>query len=167
MKAIKDFVSQFKATIKLDESLIVKKKNRHYLLSENLKKQIQQDFFYAGVYLGKLKGTTFFPCFLLLTMMAESKANKVVVDKKTAWLFICGRDIFKQGILEANVSRKGDYALVLNEHNECLGFGKISRNILKEQDAKRVVVKNLLDIGDFLRRERQRSSKHRKRSKRV
>ena len=162
MKAIKDFVSQFKATINLDEGLIVKKINRYYLLSENLKKQIQQDFFYVGVYLGKLRGAIFFPSFLLLTMMAENKANKVVVDKKTAWLFICGRDIFKQGILEVKGSRKGDYVLVLNEHNECLGFGKILRNILKEQDAKRVVVKNLLDIGDFLRRERQQSRKRRK-----
>ena len=90
-------------------------------------------------------------------MMAENKANKIVIDKKTAWLFICGRDIFKQGILRANVSRKDDYALILNEHNECLGFGKILRNIRKEQDANKVVVKNILDIGDFLRREKQRS----------
>ena len=157
MKAIKDFVGQFRASIALDESLIVQKKNRYYLLNENLKKQIQQDFFHAGVYLGKLKGTIFFPSFLLLTMMAESKANKIVVDKKTAWLFICGRDIFKQGILKANGSKKGDYALILNEYNECLGFGKILCNIRKEQDANRVVVKNILDIGDFLRRERQQS----------
>lgn len=157
MKAIKDFVGQFRASIALDESLIAKKKNRHYLLNEKLKKQIQQDFFYAGVYLGKLKGSIFFPSFLLLTMMAENRANKIVVDKKTAWLFICGRDIFKQGILKANGSRKGDYTLVLNEHNECLGFGKILRNIRKEQDANKVVVKNILDIGDFLRRERQQS----------
>ena len=158
MKAIKNFIEQFRASIALDENLIVRKKNRYYLLNENLKKQIQQEFFYAGVYLGKLKGAIFFPSFPLLTMMAEGKANKIVLDKKTAWLFICGRDIFKQGILEANgTKRKGDYTLILNEHNDCLGFGKILRNIRKEQDANEVVVKNILDIGDFLRRERQQS----------
>ena len=157
MKAIKNFVGQFRASIALDESLIVKRKNRYYLLNENLKKQINQDFFYAGVYLGKLKGAIFFPSFLLLTRMAESKANKIVVDKKTAWLFICGRDIFKQGILEGNGSKKGDYTLIMNEHDECLGIGKILGNIRKEQDANKVVVKNILDIGDFLRRERQQS----------
>ena len=157
MKAIKDFVGQFRASIALDKSLIVKKKNRYYLLNENLKKQIQQDFFYAGIYLGKLKGSIFFPSFLLLTMMAESKANKIVVDKKTAWLFICERDIFKKGILVADGSRKGDYTLILNEHNECLGFGKILRSIRKEHDVNKVVVKNILDIGDFLRREKQQS----------
>ncbi len=157
MKKIKDFVGQFRASVDLDESLIVKKKNRYYLLTEKLKRQVPRDFFYAGLYLGKLKDSNFFPSFLLLTMMAMSKANKIVVDKKTAWLFICGRDIFKQGILEANRSRKGDYALILNEYNECLGFGKILRNISKEKDANKVVVKNILDIGDFLRRERQQS----------
>ena len=159
MKTIKDFVGQFRASINLDESLIVKKKNRYYLLNDNLKQQIHQDFFYIGVYLGKLRGASFFPSFLLLTMIAESKANKIVVDKKTAWLFICGRDIFKQGILKVNGSRKGDYTLILNEHNECLGFGKILRNIREEKHKNKVVVKNILDIGDFLRRERQQSSR--------
>jgi ribosome biogenesis protein Nip4 len=156
MKAIKDFVKQFRASIALDDSLIVKKKKRYYLLSERLKKQIQQDFFYAGVYLGKLRGRIFFPSFLLLTLIAEGKGNMIVVDKKTAWLFICGRDVFKQGILKLKgTKRKGDYTLVLNEHNECLGFGKITRNIHKETDANEVVVKNILDIGDFLRREKR------------
>ena len=159
MKKIKDFVRQFNTSIDLDESLIVKKKNRYYLLNEKLKRQVPRDFFYAGLYLGKLKGGSFFPSFLLLRMMAESKANKIIVDKKTAWLFICGRDIFKQGILETKGSkRKGNYTLILNEHDECLGFGKILRNIRKEKDANKVVVRNIFDIGDFLRRERQQSS---------
>jgi ribosome biogenesis protein Nip4 len=158
MRAIRDFMKQFRVSIALDESLLVKKKNRYYLLSERVKKQIQQNFFYAGVYLGKLKGNVFFPSFLLLTIMAEGKGNKIVVDKKTAWLFICGRDIFKQGIINLKgTKRKGDYSLVLNEHDECLGFGKITRNVRKETEANEVVVKNILDIGDFLRREKRQS----------
>ena len=159
MKEIKDFVGQFNASIALDESRIVRNRNRYYLLSKKLKQQVPKSFFYAGAYLGAVKGTSFFPSFLLLTMIAESKANKVVVDKKTAWLFICGRDIFKQGILKVNGSRKGDYTLILNEHNECLGFGKILHNIHEEKHANKVVVKNILDIGDFLRRESRQSSR--------
>jgi ribosome biogenesis protein Nip4 len=156
LRAIKDFVERFRASVALDKSLLIKNKQRYYLLNERLKKQIQQDFFYAGVYLGKLKGRTFFPSFPLLTQMAEGKGNKIVVDKKTAWLFICGRDVFKQGILELKgTKRKGDYTLVLNEHNECLGFGKITRDIRKDTEANQVVVKNILDLGDFLRREKR------------
>lgn len=163
MKEIKDFVGQFNASIPLDESCIVRNRNRYYLLSKKLKHQVPKSFFYAGAYLGAVKGTSFFPSFLLLAMLAETKANKLVVDKKTAWLFICGRDIFKKGILKGNRLKKGDYTLILNEHNECLGFGKTISNLRGENDANKVVVKNILDIGDFLRREK-RQSKRQKRS---
>jgi ribosome biogenesis protein Nip4 len=158
MKAIKDFVGQFGTSTALDESLIVKKEIRYFLLNTNLKRQIHQEFFYAGVYLGKVRGSRFFPSFPLLTMIADFKANKTVVDKKTAWLFICGRDIFKKGILQLRgTERKGEYTLILNEYNECLGFGKILCNIRKEKGENKTVVKNILDIGDFLRREKPRS----------
>jgi ribosome biogenesis protein Nip4 len=156
MKAMKDFAAHFGTNIVLDESLIVKKGNRFFLLNDNLKKQIQQDFFYAGVYLGKLQGSRFFPSFSLLTMMTDSRANKTFVDRKTAWLFICGRDVFKKGVLHPKSTvRKGEYTLILNEFNECLGFGKILHNIRKEKDANKVVVKNILDLGNFLRREKR------------
>ena len=157
MKAINDFVAQFNASIPLDESRIVRNRNRYYLLSKNLKQQVPKGFFYAGAYLGAVKGASFFPSFLLLAIIAESKANKLVVDKKTAWLFICGRDIFRKGILEGNNLKKGDYTLILNEHNECLGFGKIIHNLRGVPDANKVAVKNILDIGDFLRREKWQS----------
>jgi ribosome biogenesis protein Nip4 len=166
MKEINDFVAQFNASIPLDESHIVRNRNRYYLLSKKLKQQVPKGFFYAGAYLGAVKGASFFPSFLLLAMIAARKANKLVVDKKTAWLFICGRDIFKQGILKGNNLKKGDYTLILNEHNECLGFGKIMLNLRGVPDAKEVAVKNILDIGDFLRREK-RQSRRQQRSSRL
>jgi len=155
MKEINDFVAQFNASIPLDERRIVRSRNRYYLLSKKLKQQAPKGFFYVGSYLGAIKGASFFPSFLLLAMIAERKANKLVIDKKTAWLFICGRDIFQQGILKENNLKKGDYTLVLNEHNECLGFGKIMHSLRGVPDAKKVAVKNILDIGDFLRREKR------------
>jgi ribosome biogenesis protein Nip4 len=153
MKTLNDFVNQFGVSISLDESLIVKKENRYFLLNETLKKLIAKDFFYAGTYLGKIKNGKFFPSFSLLKIIAEKKANKIIVDKKTEWLFICGRDIFKRGIIKVMESqRKGDYTLILNQHGECLGFGKIVRSLDEEKDG--VFVKNISDIGDFLRREK-------------
>ena len=82
MKAINDFVGQFRASIPLDESRIVRNRNRYYLLSKKLKQQVPKGFFYAGSYLGAVKGASLFPSFLLLAMIAESKANKLVVDKR-------------------------------------------------------------------------------------
>jgi len=154
IKSIKYFVNQFNANISLDENLIVKKDNRYFLVSEHLKRLITKDFFFAGTYLGKIKNGEFFPSFSLLRMIAEKKANKIIVNKKAEWLFICRRDIFKQGILRVVGSqRKGDCSLILNRHGECLGFGKVLCNLNK--DKRRVVVKNISDIGDFLRREIQ------------
>ena len=155
MNPVQNFISQFKASVILDESLIIKKQNRYFLLNEDLKRQVRKDFFYAGAYLGKIKDAIFFPSFILLAMIGKEKANKIMVDEKTAWLFICGRDVFKRGILKVMGSkRKGDYTLIVNEHDECLGFGKILRNMNKVKDENKVIVKNISDIGDFLRREK-------------
>jgi ribosome biogenesis protein Nip4 len=156
MKPIYDFIGRFHASVIFNKRLIVKKEDRYFLLNENLKKLVTENFFYAGTYLGKIKNGRFFPSFSLLRMVAERKANKIIVDNKTAWLFICGRDIFKRGILKADGSRKkGDYTLVLNQHRECLGFGKILSSL--EEERKGVVVKNVSDVGDFLRREKQQA----------
>jgi ribosome biogenesis protein Nip4 len=154
METIGEFASRFEATLSLEKEFMIKKQNRYFLLNRNLKKLLSKQFFYAGIYLGKVKGGAFFPSFNLLAMIAEKEANKIMVDGKTEWLFICGRDIFRQGITRMMGSRrKGDYSLVLNSHGECLGFGRILRDLDEEREG--VVLKNVSDIGDFLRREQK------------
>ena len=153
MKAIMRLALQLGAKFSLNSDLTVNKAGRHFLLNKTLLKVAQKSFYYAGTYLGKVKNGKFFPSFNLLAMLAKGEANKIVVEKKAAWLFICGRDIFRKGIIAVRGStRKGDHALVLNEFNECLGFGRIVRS-LDEVAASEVAVKNISDIGDFLRRE--------------
>lgn len=153
IKLIDDFVSRFGTKISLDETLIVKTQGRYFLLDENLKRLASNDFFYAGTYLGKAKDGKFFASFKLLDMIAQKNANRIVIDKKTEWLFICGRDIFRQGITKVTGSTgKDDYVLVLNLHGECLGFGRILHNLDRRREGP--AVENILDIGDFLRREK-------------
>jgi ribosome biogenesis protein Nip4 len=153
MKAIIAFAFQCGAKLSLNPEFILNKSGRYFLINKNLRGYIQKDFYYAGTYLGKVKKEKFFPSFNLLAMLARGDANKIVVDKKAAWLFICGRDIFRRGILTVRGSRKkGDHTLVLNEFGECLGFGKIIGS-LDETSKTEVAVKNVSDIGDFLRRE--------------
>jgi ribosome biogenesis protein Nip4 len=126
-------------------------------LSKALKETMFEDFFYAGTYLGKIRQGVFFPSFNLLAMMAKRReTNNVTVDEKSEWLFIVGRDLFKRGILKATGSKKrGAYTLVVNQHGESLGFGRILHS-LDENGEKQVAVRNISDIGDFLRRERHR-----------
>jgi ribosome biogenesis protein Nip4 len=153
MKSIMKFALQVGAKLSLNTDFIVEKGGRYFLLNAALLKIVRKDFYYAGTYMGKVKNGKFFPSFNLLTMLAKGEANKIIVNKKAAWLFVCGRDVFRQGILAVRGSRKkGDHALVLNEFGECLGFGKIIGS-LDEGAKTEVTVKNVSDVGDFLRRE--------------
>jgi ribosome biogenesis protein Nip4 len=156
---IEDFVRLFGAKLSLDRTLIFRKGDSFFLLSRNLKKLVErvENWLFAGLYLGKIKGGIFHPSFSLLSMIAEQAKNKVVVDDKAAWLFICGRDIFKEGLMEILGSKnRGAYTLVFNRRGECLGFGKIVKDLDKAKSG--VVIKNVLDVGDFLRRERTQIS---------
>jgi ribosome biogenesis protein Nip4 len=153
MRPYEVFASRVGAKVAFNSQFILKKSQRYYLLNPRLKKVGQEDFFYAGLYLGKVgKNGVFFPSFNLLNMLVDVAANKIVVDQKAAWLFICGRDVFRTGIVKVMGSKhKNDATLVLNEFGECLGFGTIIDSLNGSEG--KVAVKNVLDIGDFLRRE--------------
>ena len=152
MKPLVVFASQFGAKIALNPEFIVEKGQRYCLLNPRIKRIIQPNYYYAGLYLGKVKNGVFFPSFNLLNMLVPVAVNKVVIDRKAAWLFICGRDLFREGIAKAmGTQKKGEFTLVMNEFGECLGYGRIVGSI--GQVDGRVVVQNVLDVGDFLRRE--------------
>ncbi|MGA2386368.1 MAG: hypothetical protein ABSG33_07535 [Candidatus Bathyarchaeia archaeon] len=151
MKPYESFASAVGAKVEFNAEFIVERNQRFYLLNPRLKR-MPANFYCAGMYLGKVKKGIFFPSFNLLNMLVDAAANKVVLNGKAAWLFICGRDVFGSGVAKAMGSkRKGDAVLVLNEFGECLGFGRITGDL--GGSAEKVAVKNVLDIGDFLRRE--------------
>ena len=154
-KPILTFASQFGVQIALNLDLMVEKNGRYYLVNPDLKPLVRQDFFYAGAYLGKAKEGKFFPSFNLLGMLAKKGANRIIVDKKAAWLFICGRDVLEKSIVRVQGPGKKDTnTLVVNEFGECLGFGRIVEKLGGAVGGNSVAVRNVSDIGDFLRRER-------------
>jgi ribosome biogenesis protein Nip4 len=151
-KIIDDFGKRFEAEIELMKNLVVRKKERFFLLTRNLKRLAVKDFFYAGTYLGKNKHGVLYPSFGLLRIISQRNANKITVNERTEWLFICGRDVFSEGITKVTGScRQGEYVLVMNQYDECLGFGRMVDNLHRKQSG--VAVKNVLDVGDFLKRE--------------
>lgn len=157
MKPYEVFASRFGSKIAFNPELIIEKGQRYYLLNPRLRKILQGDFYNVGLYLGKVKNGVFFPSFNLLNLLVKLSANKIIVNGKAAWLFICGRDVFQTGILKVMGSkRKGDVTLVMNEFGECLGFGKITGGF--DGLEGKVAVKDVLDIGDFLRREKKSRS---------
>jgi ribosome biogenesis protein Nip4 len=95
--------------------------------------------FSVGIYLGENK-REFKPTPALLDMIAPHTEKKATINKNAEWLFLCGRDVFKENVIEG----KEGLVLVQNERKEILGYGKYRKGILK----------NYLDKGDYLRRER-------------
>jgi ribosome biogenesis protein Nip4 len=154
-KVIADFALQFGVKLTLNDNLLTQRDGRFFLLNSNIKPFIGDNFFYAGLFLGKVKGDKFFPSFNLLSILAKQDANRIVIDQKASWLFICGRNIFKKSILQIyGPIHKNCHVLVLNEFGECLGFGRVLGGLEQQTDKDIVAVDNVLDVGDFLRRER-------------
>ena len=81
-------------------------------------------------------------------MLSKDSKKKLYVNKKAEWLFLCGRDLFGSSIKRSDV-KKG-LVLVQNEKDENLGYGKIT---LPLSNKDRIVVKNILDRGYYLRKE--------------
>ncbi len=151
MKQLLNFAASVGAQIALNPDGILEKNGRFYFINPTVRKIVKGDFFYGGLYLGKAKQGKFFPSFNLLNVLVSSAANRVVLDNKSAWLFICGRDVLSKGVVRVFGSRQNCNTLVLNEFGECLGFGRFFGQVHGDSG---VVVRNVLDVGDFLRRER-------------
>jgi len=154
-RVITNFAAQFGLQVAFNPDLVIEKNGRFYLVNECLKPLIRHDFFYVGVFLGKAKEGKFFPSFNLLSMLAKEGGNRVILDRKSAWLFICGRDVLAKSILRIHGSaKKNTNTLVLNEFGECLGFGRIVGKLSGDGESDELAVRNVSDVGDFLRRER-------------
>jgi ribosome biogenesis protein Nip4 len=155
VKVISNFAAQFGVDVALNPEFVIERNGRFYLVNPALKSFVKQEFFYAGVFLGKAKEGKFFPSFNLLSLLAKEGANRVVLDRKAAWLYICGRDILASSIAGVHgAGKKNTNTLVMNEFGECLGFGRIVGNLVGAGSADGLAVRNVSDIGDFLRRER-------------
>lgn len=129
--------------------------NKYFLISKQIQEIIKKTKkpFTAGAYLGKARGSKFFPSVNLLNMVAKHVRNKVTITNKAAWLFVCGRDLFSEAIIDhTHCVYKGIITFILSEKNEVLGFGKT----VKKLKDKGVVIDNIFDIGDFLRREKNK-----------
>jgi ribosome biogenesis protein Nip4 len=150
MKDLKEFINGIGAKYELAEEDAAKINTKRFLVNNELKKFVfnKEKLTYIGKYLGKMK-KEFLPSSILLEEISAQKLNKVYVDKKTAWLFVCGRDIFKRNVLKIEgISEEGSMFLVMFE-DRCIGYGKV------DMFEGRSILKNVFDLGDFLRRERE------------
>jgi ribosome biogenesis protein Nip4 len=120
----------------------------YYYIPKQLKK-INLPFkeTFRGLYLGRDENK-FLPSLALLNILAKLTDELIVVKDIGEIDFIYGKDLRERHIESIKGTIKpGFMKIVVNKHTECLGLGKIS-------DIEPVKVKNILDIGDYLRREK-------------
>ena len=149
MRLLRKFLERVGSKYTFDEEDYQKLNNKRFLVSPELKERIirKDRMVYAGSFLGKDR-KDFQPSSILLKRLEEEEnLNRIHVNRDTAWLFVCGRDIFSENItkLEGEFT-VGNYFLVVF-NGECLGYGRVW-----DINGK-LILKNIFDIGDFLRRE--------------
>ncbi len=120
--------------------------NWFYFIPSHLKEySVFPDPVSRGLFLGEIRNKFFFPALPLLSWLSSRTTRKMKVTDKAAWLFLCGRDINNESVIGKII--KSGLILVQNKYDENLGYGLVTKN----------GVKNLLDRGDYLRRERKSS----------
>jgi hypothetical protein len=96
-----------------------------------------------GFFLGFFDSQKFIPSPFLLNIINSFSKKFVVLNEKSSWLFICGRDIFEEGVLKLGSSENGLF-IALNDRQEILGLCKKTGKSFT----------NLFDIGFFQRLKR-------------
>lgn len=145
MNELEEFITLFN-DVNISTNLIEKKAKEFYLISKETNDFISkfpETPNSAGTLLGTIKKTGFQPTPKLLEMINAQTKNKIVLNDKSSWLFICGRDIFLEGI-EENLNPNAKTVIVLNDKKEIIG---VAIKKYKQYD-------NIYDIGIFLRTKR-------------
>jgi ribosome biogenesis protein Nip4 len=107
-----------------------------------------------GIRIGDMTKWGFRLSLQILDALAEVTDCKLVVSRQGAEAFSYGRSILKESVskLDPNL-RRGQRVIVLNKDGEVLGLAALSvdGNKLKRLARDRLVAKNLVDIGAYLR----------------
>jgi ribosome biogenesis protein Nip4 len=138
----KDEVKEINATEKIGR--------KYFYLTPELKQarnKIPIEPHAAGTFLGELKNNKFMPSIALLDLLCKYTSKKIIIAKKGETMFLYKKDVFEDNIIKSGVDE--GYCLVLNEKNELLGYGELVKK------GRQKLLLNLLDRGDFLRREEQ------------
>ena len=152
MEIVKEFVHKF-----TDEDVFGKKEiiqiRKKYFLAESelieLLNNIEYKPEHIGLFLGEDVKGRFKPSLGFIDLISQHSDLKVFVNDKSEWMFVVGKDLFSEGVTSKtrkSVLENRGLVLVQNKLDENLGYGKLQPN-------ENIIVKNILDRGDFLRRE--------------
>ena len=110
---------------------------------------------FIGKELGSIVKGRFRLSLQILDEMVEITESLIIVSQQGAEAFTYGRSIIRESVLELNQTLvRGQRVLVLNQNRECVGIAVLSVDAAKlhRLGADKLVAKNLVDVGWFIRR---------------
>ena len=134
-----------------------------YAFSKDLVKFLELyklNFVHAGLKVGEVGSRRFRFSLEGSFYLAKKDKKRVYVNEKGEMLFLYGRDIFAESVLRATSDvEENDIVFVCNRNGDILGIGKARFDARRIKEAgSRVVVENLVDRGEYLRKEKTYSS---------
>lgn len=149
MENLKKFIEEFTNQKDIDfpyENVVILGKE-YFFTNKNAKElseEIKLTLNSIGIFLG-IQKRKFEPSMALITMLNKFSENKIIINNKSAWLFACKRDIFEENVIEK--SGFANLFLVLNQKKEVFGYA------IRKKERGKIIYNNILDIGNYLRRE--------------
>ena len=113
------------------------------------------DIKYMGLWLGELIDDKLRLSLPILEHIAPLTESIIVVTDRSAEAFTYGRSVIKAGVATLDTSlERGQRVIVMNRKGEILGLAMLSidAKLLKRIPNEKLVAKNLVDIGWYLRR---------------
>jgi ribosome biogenesis protein Nip4 len=150
---MKDPFERYAERFEIDPPHPTKIGRRYYLVSPEVlevHKRTGQDAFGIGLQIGEERGSEFIPTPGFLTLLVKSP-RKITINESSEWLFTCGRDVFEKNITKLTPSGAiSGFFAIENSRGEILGIGELAND---KHGGQGRIVKNILDIGVFLRKE--------------
>ena len=110
----------------------------------------------AGIKVGEL-GRRFRLTLEGTFFLVKAKKKRVYVNRKGEMLFLYGRDVFASSVMKVSPDiKENDIVFVSNTRGDILGIGKsrYDGDRMRSVEEDRVVVENLVDRGEYLRKEK-------------
>ncbi len=154
-KALKVF-----GCFKLNFILKVKENNKKEVIAMSthllnfIEKYKNLNYVFVGIKVGEI-GKRFRLTLEGTFLLYKRNRKKVYVNEKGEMLFLYGRDLFSESVVSfTNDINENDVVFVCNKDGDILGIGKARFNSekIKNVESNRVVVDNLIDRGEYLRK---------------
>ncbi|AIY89589.1 PUA domain-containing protein [Geoglobus acetivorans] len=160
LKIIRNALKFFRAADLIDKYrifIVESGKKEVYLCTEGAFELLMNtDAVHAGIKIGEV-GSRRFRMTLEGAFIIAKDRRRVVVTERGEMLFLYGRDVFAGSVVDVDDEvRANDVVLVCNRYGDVLGLGRsrYDADVIGKLQQDRVVVENLVDRGEYLRKEK-------------